>query len=76
MNGGAATGTTDLTVRNAIGPGAETQANGIQVVQTLNGGTTASGAFALTDRLRAGAFDYFLFHGGVGGSSPNDWFLR
>lgn len=76
VNGGAATGTTDLTVRNATGPGAETQANGIQVVQTLNGGTTASGAFALTDRLRAGAFDYFLFHGGVGGSSPNDWFLR
>lgn len=76
VNGGAAAGTTDLTIRNTTGPGAETLANGIQVVQTLNGGSTTSDAFTLANRLRAGAFDYFLFHGGVAGSSPNDWFLR
>jgi len=26
--------------------------------------------------VRGGAFDYDLFRGGLGGSSPNDWFLR
>ena len=26
--------------------------------------------------MRGGAFDYDLFRGGLGGSSPNDWFLR
>jgi outer membrane autotransporter protein len=26
--------------------------------------------------VRAGAFDYDLFHGGVNGSNPSDWFLR
>jgi outer membrane autotransporter protein len=76
VSGGTATDTTNLTVHNTTGPGDGTVADGIQVVQTLNGGTTASDAFALTGRLRAGAFDYFLFHGGIGGSRPNDWFLR
>ncbi len=71
VNAGTATGTTGLTVHNTTGPGAETQANGIQVVQALNGGTTASDAFTLTNRLRAGASDYFLFHGEIGGSNPN-----
>jgi outer membrane autotransporter protein len=46
------------------------------VVQALNGSTTASDAFTLVNRLRPGAFDYYLFHGGIGGSNPNDWFLR
>ena len=26
--------------------------------------------------MRGGAFDYDLFRGGLGGSAPNDWFLR
>ncbi|MFM0718114.1 autotransporter outer membrane beta-barrel domain-containing protein [Paraburkholderia strydomiana] len=76
VSGGTATGATNLTVHNTTGPGGITVADGIQIVQTLNGGTTASDAFALTGRLRAGAFDYYLFHGGIGGSRPNDWFLR
>ncbi|AIP33886.1 outer membrane autotransporter barrel domain protein [Paraburkholderia xenovorans LB400] len=76
VSGGTATGTTNLTIHNTTGPGDMTVADGIQVVQTLNGGTTASDAFTLTGRLRAGAFDYLLFHGGIGGSRPNDWFLR
>jgi hypothetical protein len=51
-------------------------ANGIAVVQAINGGTTAPGAFALAGEARGGALDYDLFRGGLGGSSPNDWFLR
>ena len=77
INGGSATGNSFLRITNAGGPGAQTVANGIQVVDaTTNGGTTAPGAFTLAGEARGGAFDYFLFRGGLGGSSPNDWFLR
>ena len=76
VNGGSATGNSFLRITNVGGPGAETVANGIAVVQAINGGTTAPGAFALVGEARAGAFDYDLFRGGLGGSSPNDWFLR
>ncbi|MDL2399633.1 autotransporter outer membrane beta-barrel domain-containing protein [Rhizobium mayense] len=51
--------------------------NGILVVDAANGGTTAEGAFSLGNaELRAGAFDYRLFRGGIDGSNPDDWFLR
>ena len=76
INGGSATGNSLLRITNAGGPGAQTVANGIQVVQAINGGTTAPGAFTLAGEVRGGAFDYCLFRGGLGGSSPNDWFLR
>ena len=77
VSGGTATGTTTMHVTNAGGPGAETTGNGIQVVSAINDATTAPAAFMLpSGELRAGAFDYDLFHGGVSGSSPNDWFLR
>jgi outer membrane autotransporter protein len=76
INGGSATGNSILHITNAGGPGAETVANGIAVVQVINNGTTVPGAFALAGEVRGGAFDYFLFRGGLGGSSPNDWFLR
>ena len=76
INGGSATGSSFLRITNAGGPGAQTVANGIPVVQAINGGTTATGAFTLAGEVRGGAFDYFLFRGGLGGSSPNDWFLR
>ena len=77
INGGSAIGNSFLRITNAGGPGAETVANGIQVVQAINGGTTAPGAFTLAGgELRAGAFDYRLFRGGLSGSNPEDWFLR
>ena len=78
IDGGAATGATKLDIRNTTGPGAETVANGILVVQANAGATTTPGAFALSaGELRAGAFDYDLFRGGLNPSNfPNDWFLR
>ena len=75
INGGSATGNTMLRVTDTGGPGAETTGNGILVVNAAGGATTAPGAFALEGELRAGAFDYDLFRGGVTGSA-NDWFLR
>ena len=72
----AATGNTSVHVTDVGGPGALTTANGILVVNAINGATTAPGAFTLSNaELRAGAFDYRLFRGGVSGS-PDDWFLR
>jgi autotransporter-associated beta strand protein len=77
INGGSATGSTFVHVTNVGGPGEETTANGIQVVNAIGGATTAPGVFTFANgELRAGAFDYDLFRGGVSGSSPNDWFLR
>src|SRR5580693_3909652 len=67
VNGGSATGNSLLRITNAGGPGAETVANGIAVVQAINGGTTAPGAFALVGEARGGAFDYDLFRGGLSG---------
>ena len=70
-----ATGTTLLQIINAGGPGAQTTANGIQVVQAINGATTTPTAFSLAGgRVTAGAFDYFLFRGGVTQGSQESWF--
>ena len=72
-----ATGNTLLRITNAGGPGAETVADGIRVVQATRAGvTTDPGAFTLAGEVRGGAFDYDLFRGGLNGSNPNDWFLR
>ena len=76
INGGTATGSNGLFIHNTTGQGAETTGNGILVVNALNGGTTIPGAFMLTGEARGGAFSYDLFRGGLGGSAPNDWFLR
>ena len=77
INGGSATGNSFLRITNAGGPGAETVANGIAVVQAISGGTTTPGSFALAGEVRGGVFDYDLFRGGLNPSnSPNDWFLR
>ena len=76
INGGRATGTSAIQVINAGGTGAETVANGIPVVQAINGGTTAVGAFQLANLVVAGPFEYLVFRGSVDASAPNDWFLR
>ena len=70
-------GATQTLIHNVGGTGALTQGDGILVVEVLDPARSAAGAFALpAGELRAGAFDYDLFHGGVGGSRPGDWFLR
>jgi outer membrane autotransporter protein len=77
INGGTATGTTGLLIHNTGGPGAQTFANGISVVEAINGGTTAAGAFGLAIPVIAGSSEYMLFRGGLNpGSDPQNWFLR
>jgi outer membrane autotransporter protein len=76
LSGSPVSGPSFIHITNVDGPGAETTANGILVVQAL-GSTQTAGAFTLANgELRAGDFDYLLFQGGVGHSDPNDWFLR
>ncbi|MGI6850664.1 autotransporter outer membrane beta-barrel domain-containing protein [Mesorhizobium sp. 1B3] len=74
IDGGRASGTTSVLVNNTGGPGAQTVADGIRLVQATNGGVTAADAFTLRQRVAAGAYEYQLFRGGSTGT--DDWFLR
>lgn len=74
INGGQASGTTSVLVNNTGGPGAQTAADGIRLVQVTGGGSTATDAFTLAQRVTAGAYEYQLFRGGS--TSADDWFLR
>jgi len=77
LNGGTASGTTALRIVNAGGPGALTTADGIKVVDAINGATTDPTAFHLTAAVAAGAYDYGLFYGGIGAdANDQDWYLR
>jgi len=77
INGGTATGLSFLQIVNKGGLGAYTMGNGIQVVRTTGGGTTNAGAFALPGgSVSAGAYQYTLSQGGLGGTNPYDWYLR
>ncbi len=76
VDGGTAIGGSRIQITNAGGQGALTTANGIAVVQAVNGGTTTSGAFALSGVVAAGPYQYQLVRGGVTPGTENDWFLR
>jgi outer membrane autotransporter protein len=74
VNGGAASGTTGLKIANTAGSGAQTTGDGIPVVVTANGGTTAASAFHLAGPVQAGAYEYRLYRGGQ--RDANGWYLR
>ncbi|SOZ19667.1 putative Outer membrane autotransporter barrel [Cupriavidus taiwanensis] len=76
INGGGATGTSGIRITNAGGQGRLTSANGILVVDTINGGTTNADAFALAGRATAGVYEYRLFRGSVDSANPQAWYLR
>jgi outer membrane autotransporter protein len=77
-----ATGNTALLVRNArdasgvLGRGALTTGNGILVVDTQNGGTTAANAFRLGNRAIAGPYEYTLHRASVDATNGEAWYLR
>ncbi len=77
ISGGAASGTTSIGVTNTGGSGGLTVNDGILVVQTTNGATTTTNAFALNGGMvMAGAYQYYLFHGGITAGTSNNWYLR
>lgn len=73
---GAATGSTALSITNIGGGGAKTVANGILVIDALNGAATSPGAFALAGPVVAGPYEYSLYRGAADGSAPDSWYLR
>lgn len=73
---GTLSGTTTLNVSNLGGTGAITTQNGIQVVEANLGASSSATAFTLGQPLSAGAYQYYLFKGGVTAGSENSWYLR
>jgi autotransporter family porin len=73
---GAVSGSTSISILNVGGAGDSTVQDGIMVIEALNGATTAGGAFALNGPVAAGAFEYFLFKGGVTSGTNENWYLR
>lgn len=76
VNGGSISGTSLLAITNAGGAGAATLLDGIQVVQTTGGATSTNSAFQLGNRVRAGAYEYYLYKGGVSSGTNDSWYLR
>ncbi|MDI7066232.1 autotransporter outer membrane beta-barrel domain-containing protein, partial [Klebsiella pneumoniae] len=64
LSGGTASGSTRLQVTNIGGQGAQTIADGIELVKAANGATTASSAFTLATPVKTGAYSYYLAKGG------------
>jgi outer membrane autotransporter protein len=69
---GNTSGTTGLTITDKGGLGNRTAGNGIPVV--IVNGTSTSNAFALNQRVAAGAYEYQLYKGGSSGTG-NSWYL-
>ncbi|MFK8333288.1 autotransporter outer membrane beta-barrel domain-containing protein [Pseudomonas sp. BJa5] len=76
VDGGKADGSSNLLIRNAGGPGALTQGNGILVVDAQHGATTDPEAFRLLNRVKAGPYEYNLYRASLDGSNGEAWYLR
>lgn len=73
---GSISGHTQLAVSNLGGIGGLTRNDGIELVQALNGAVSSNDAFALNGTVSAGAYQYFLFHGGTTAGKEHNWYLR
>lgn len=69
---GNSSGTASVSVRNAGGAGALTS-EGIRLISV---GGQSDAQFTLQGRAVAGAYDYFLYKGGVSTPDDGNWYLR
>lgn len=76
VNNGSLSGATVITVSNLGGLGQLTLENGVQLVQAQGAALSNNSAFVLNGPVSAGAFDYYLFKGGVTAGTENSWYLR
>lgn len=76
VNGGPIQGTTPIDIKNLNGAGAQTVQNGILVVEAINNASGAASAFSLGKPVSAGAYDYYLFKGGVTAGTSENFYLR
>lgn len=73
---GTLQGSTALHITNLTGPGDLTRENGILVVEALKGATGSDRAFTYPGPISAGAFEYYLYKGGVIPGTAQNWYLR
>jgi outer membrane autotransporter protein len=73
---GTMQGSTTLHITNLAGPGDLTRQNGILVVEALQGATGSDRAFSYPGPISAGAFEYYLYKGGVTPGTAENWYLR
>jgi len=76
VNNGSLSGATVISVTNLGGIGGLTRENGIQVVQAQGSTVSTNNAFSFSGPVSAGAYDYYLFKGGVTAGTENNWYLR
>jgi outer membrane autotransporter protein len=76
INGGHADGSTNLKITNTDGSGALTHGNGIKVIDAISGATTATKAFSLLSKVKAGPYEYLLYRSSVDESNEQAWYLR
>lgn len=76
INGGQADGSTSLKITNTDGSGALTHGNGIKVIDAISGATTATEAFSLLSKVKAGPYEYLLYRSSVDESNEQAWYLR
>jgi autotransporter family porin len=69
---GNTAGQSFVTVNNVGGNGARTS-EGIKIIDV---GGDSAGQFTLNGRAVAGAYEYFLYQGGVSSPADGDWYLR
>ncbi|HEI6967626.1 TPA: autotransporter outer membrane beta-barrel domain-containing protein, partial [Yersinia enterocolitica] len=69
---GNTAGQSFVTVNNIGGNGARTS-EGIKIIDV---GGNSAGQFTLNGRAVAGAYEYFLYQGGVSSPTDGDWYLR
>ena len=75
VGGGGAT-SISVTIDPASA-GALTPGNGIEVVEVLDKPASTDGVFELGSRAASGAYEYTLYHNGIGGdASDGNWYLR
>lgn len=76
IDGGHASGVTQVLVNNTRSSEGHTVGNGILIIATDNGGTTERDAFRLGLPARSGALGYELFRGDLEGHFTDNWYLR
>jgi outer membrane autotransporter protein len=72
--GKTATGNTRIGLNNMQLLGKPTVGDGILLVNTTNGATTAANAFYYPARIAVGAYEYRLVQGGT--NAPGNWYLK
>lgn len=66
-----------ISITQTGGSGANTVGNGITLVEVLNKSASVDGVFMLGAPVTSGAYEYKLFHNGVGAdANDGNWYLR